>query len=541
MSSLAEFKLSVVGKDEYMIDKFHIKTRRMLSFDKSELDLIEESEYTLVDAGKVRIDGVPNDTVLKTMKLLFPPPEVMELSNANDLVVDAKMEMPGLRDYQVDTVGKMLAAKKMIVALDMGLGKTRCLITAMKLSGATKILVVSPASLKSNWIAELTEVWSEASVVEIKTAKNADLIGTATVTIVSYALSVSLVEKLSAAQFQIVGADEAHALKHASSKRAKAFLSITRQSSYIYLLTGTPAQKHCDLYNLLRLLDRVNFKSFFHYQDKRRESTSALYYAERYCDPQVVYGRVKTFDFKRNIRSEELHHITRNMIVRLRKTDVLNLPPLIREHVVVGTVTKKQGAELAEGLSLMDDLPKNQKDMKLLELTRLTADWKRLFVAAYLGEFFADNEDATGIVIFCVHRTMQEAIIEALEKKNVSHVFINGDVKMSERDDRLEAFKKGEVRVAVLTLFTCSTGLNLQSSCHTIYTELTFDSIVVEQSESRSHRMGQENTVVLEYLILEGSTDSMVWRSLCNKHECATQVLDGKKEFVKISNKRKNI
>jgi SWI/SNF-related matrix-associated actin-dependent regulator 1 of chromatin subfamily A len=53
------------------------------------------------------------------------------------------------------SIEKLLANDKFILADDMGLGKTTSSIIASLESGAKKILIICPASLKINWKREV--------------------------------------------------------------------------------------------------------------------------------------------------------------------------------------------------------------------------------------------------------------------------------------------------------------------------------------------------------------------------------------------------
>jgi SNF2 family DNA or RNA helicase len=65
--------------------------------------------------------------------------------------------------HQKEAIEKLVRNKKFILADDMGLGKTTATIIAALETGAKKILIVCPASLKINWQREI-ENYSDRSV-----------------------------------------------------------------------------------------------------------------------------------------------------------------------------------------------------------------------------------------------------------------------------------------------------------------------------------------------------------------------------------------
>ena len=39
----------------------------------------------------------------------------------------------------------------------------------------------------------------------------------------------------------------------------------------------------------------------------------------------------------------------------------------------------------------------------------------------------------------------------------------------------------------------------------------------MEQAEDRIHRIGQKNSVLIQYLVAKGTIDEVLWRMICNK------------------------
>lgn len=60
-------------------------------------------------------------------------------------------------------------------------------------------------------------------------------------------------------------------------------------------------------------------------------------------------------------------------------------------------------------------------------------------------------------------------------------------------------------------------GITLTAADHIIFSELHWTPGVMEQAEDRVHRIGQENSVLVQYLVAKGTIDEVLWRMLCNK------------------------
>lgn len=493
------------------------------------------------------------DTVL-TAQTVADDWTVINNTNVQDVVTMTNLK---LKDYQSETITFALQNKRVILSLEMGLGKTLCSIViasvlqkqlAIKHPNDTfRALVVCPASLRNNWCNEIAKFCSNLSTVAITSGKQLHLVGTVNITIIGYALMAAHIDMLARqSKYHLVVADEAHAVKHAKSKRAKAFTRLTKVTPRVVLLTGTPAQRHSSMWNLLKQLDPVLFQHFHHYQPKlvkHSASTASgkLYFGERYCVPNVTYvsrGR-QTVVFGQSRRHDELRFITTKRCIRFTK-DKLDLPPLSVENIVIGglgkRLAKKFNVELARIRSMRDSVGSKAADAALMSIVRKTSALKIPFVTKYIDDTIVkdiqdeddDVRDPPIYIVFTATLNMQAALAELLEQRNVPFIMINGDVSMTVRPDLLNKLSTGKARIGLLSLQTCSTGLNLTFASMTIFAELCFDSILLEQATCRTHRIGQTaDRVVLRYLQLDGSTDALVWQNLRNKSRTSSMLLDG--------------
>ena len=58
-------------------------------------------------------------------------------------------------EHQKEAIEKLAGSKRFILADDMGLGKTTSTIIAALETGAKKVLIICPATLKVNWMREI--------------------------------------------------------------------------------------------------------------------------------------------------------------------------------------------------------------------------------------------------------------------------------------------------------------------------------------------------------------------------------------------------
>jgi SNF2 family DNA or RNA helicase len=409
-----------------------------------------------------------------------------------------------LHSYQEDALGFAEHRKRTMLALDCGLGKTHIGIAYMLLH--LPAMVVCPASLKENWLEHILS-YAPSAIDQI--------------TIVSYNKMTAL------PGIQCVVADEAHYLKHETSQRSKLFADLLTHCPRALLMTGTPAQRNTDLFHLLKLLDPIHFRHFYHYE--RTKLPDQLYFAERYCKPQPVWigGTRHGFKFTTNRNSEELALICEHYMLRMKKEDVVQLPHLTREGVLVGKTTdpKYFKDKWDEIETIRETKGSRLADVEMLALCRETSHLKMPYVGPYLSEWISKHPSEK-VIVFYHHQDIGNQIVGQLPL-GVGHIRIDGKTTMKKRVKLLQTFKEDPGCVAgVLSMCATSTGLNLQFCTKIIFVELTFLSVHHTQAEARIHRIGQQHAVSVDYLILDGTTDNLLWRALLAKRHTEKVLFD---------------
>ena len=171
-----------------------------------------------------------------------------------------------LKPYQPEAVDKMVERGKVLVAYEMGLGKTCMTIAAIeKLRDDGKVkrptLVIALASLKYQWQSEIKK-FSDATTIVIDGSKKTreDQYFEACHTdyvITNYEQIVNDWDILSSIEFGAIVCDEATAIKGFRSKRTKKVKEIATTIPYRFALTGTPIEngKPEELYSIMQFVE----------------------------------------------------------------------------------------------------------------------------------------------------------------------------------------------------------------------------------------------------------------------------------------------
>ena len=151
-----------------------------------------------------------------------------------------------LKPYQVEAVNKMVASKKVLVAYEMGLGKTPMTIAAIEKLNPSLTLVLCLASLKYQWQKEIAKFSDSTSIVidgtpkqrfeQYKEAANHKYI------IMNYEQVLNDWETIKSFNISAMVCDEATAIKGFRAKRAKRVKELAKKVAIKFALTGTPIE-----------------------------------------------------------------------------------------------------------------------------------------------------------------------------------------------------------------------------------------------------------------------------------------------------------
>ena len=223
---------SYFGK-KLMEDKMYTKEPKEIYVEK----LLVEKDKSYHIWGKI----FSGDT---TYDFWMPKSAIIKDNEVKNIVIDYskyKHRMP--MTHQLEAIEKLVGNKKFILADDMGLGKTTATIIAALETGAKKILVVCPASLKINWQREI-ENYSDRPVY---IAEGKKFSGQHDFVIINYDILKNFhdIKKkddsiILKSKFDLVIMDEAHMISNPQANRTKIVNDIISKIERVWLLSGTP-------------------------------------------------------------------------------------------------------------------------------------------------------------------------------------------------------------------------------------------------------------------------------------------------------------
>ena len=171
-----------------------------------------------------------------------------------------------LKPYQTDAVVKMVAKKRILVAYEMGLGKTPmtiCAIEELRDTGelSAPTLVLCLASLKYQWQKEVAKFTTRTAIVIDGTPKQRQeqytQLGKHGYVVMNYEQVVNDWDIIKNIPFGAIVCDEATAIKGFRAKRAKKVKELAKKVPIKFALTGTPIEngRPEELYSIMQFVD----------------------------------------------------------------------------------------------------------------------------------------------------------------------------------------------------------------------------------------------------------------------------------------------
>ena len=443
--------------------------------------------------------------------------------------------------YQREGMLHLAFTERALLADEMGLGKTIQAIAACallhRLGQARRVLVVTPASLKSEWEEQIQKFTGLPYQVVFgpRRQRLKDYADPPFFTIVNYeqmlADSLDVNERL---RPDIVVLDEAQRIKNWNTKTAQAVKRLC--SRYAFVLTGTPIENRID--ELQSLMDFLN-----------PEVLGPLFRFNREYYTLDDRGRPMGY---RNL--DKLHERVAPVMIRRRKSDVeTELPGRTdRNHLV--EMNPAQWDAYADHKFTADRLlaearrrPLRKREMEILQLKlaqmRMTCDTNFILdredrtspKLPELEQVFEDcRENDAKIIVFSEWERMLQLVRDLCRRLKLGHAWHTGSVPQRKRRGEINAFKTDPDCRVFLSTDSGSTGLNLQVASVVVNCDLPWNPAKLEQRIARAWRKHQSRPVTVINLIARGTIEHQMLDTLANKQALADGVLDRLGDLSKI-------
>lgn len=398
--------------------------------------------------------------------------------------------------------------RNVLLADDCGLGKTLMAIEALKQLKTENALVICPLGVRRTWFKVIQNQYPGAFIKELQSVHSFPDVKA--INIVNYDIvwRKPLVERLKL-HWKVLICDESHYLKNIESKRTKALLGrdgLYSRCEYRWMMTGTPIlNRPIELYAILRSLCPEKMGDFRDYYK----------YAYKFCA-----AHRDTFGFNTDGASNlpELAQILGPFMLRRMKEDVLaQLPPIQYEKIYL------------DPTDMLVDLTNKEKR---LEETPEVKSIRRSIGILKIKPAILHIEDLLltkdKIVAFTWHKDVAHGLKDHFKTRAV--VF-TGEENVAEKETAKAAFiSSPDVQVFIGQLETAGIGIDgLQEVCDCcVFVEMFGVPGKIKQAVDRLRRIGQDRSVLAQFLIVEDSVDEKIVDTLIDKSKNIKIILNEK-------------
>ena len=436
-----------------------------------------------------------------------------------------------LLPYQLDGIAFAVGAGRAVIADDMGLGKTIQGIGVAELlsrdADISKILVICPASLKSQWRLEIKRFSDRSCQLVIGSAEEraGQYDSACFFTVCNYEQVLRDILSIEKVKWDLIILDEGQRIKNWETKTSRMVKAL--KSPFALVLSGTPLENRLDdLYSVVEFID-----------DRRLGPAFRFFNRYRVTDERGKLLGYKNLDELRKKLKPVLLRRTRKMVLKElppRTTEIMRIPPTDEQleihnghkRIVQTIITKKYLTEM--------DILRLQKALLMCRMaanSTFLVDKQPPGFSSKLGELddllgqLMDEEDRK-IILFSEWTTMLNLIEPFLERRQLNYVRLDGSIPQKKRQGLIHQFGKDPHCKLFVATNAASTGLNLQAANTVINVDLPWNPAVLEQRISRVHRMGQKRPVQVFIMVTEGTLEESLLGTLAAKHELALAVLD---------------
>ncbi|HET8828520.1 MAG TPA: DEAD/DEAH box helicase [Pelobium sp.] len=440
-----------------------------------------------------------------------------------------------------------------VIADDMGLGKTLQVITTLLkykedgLLNETKVLVVAPTGLITNWKAEI-EKFAPSLKSKIYHGPNRKFEKDEEFDIVisSYGIVRSDAKSLKKMKWHTLVIDEAQNIKNINTEQTKAIKSIG--AGNFIAMSGTPVENR--LSELWSIMDYSN----------RGILGNVKEFDENFGNPIEQFNDVAVAD--------KLKKVTAPFMMRRLKSDksiISDLPDkieidsfstLAKAQVSLYEKTLEESLKAIEAIETTDNKLLFVRQGLVLQLilalkqicNHPTQFLKNNILDASLSgklELLFDKLDSIvesneKVLIFTQFTEMGNLLKHFItERYQEEPLFYHGGCTLKQRKEMVDGFQNNRAdKIFILSLKSAGTGLNLTAANHVIHYDLWWNPAVEAQATDRAYRIGQKNNVMVHRFITKNTFEEKINEMIQKKKVLAEMTVNTGENWIgNLSNK----
>jgi SNF2 family DNA or RNA helicase len=418
-----------------------------------------------------------------------------------------------------------------------GTGKTASVIWAadylLKQKRIRRVLVICPVSIMgSAWRGDLFRFAMHRTFQiahSSRSEKRKEIIaGDAEFVIINYdGLDIVSDEIINSGDFDLIVVDEANAYKNVQTRRWKTLAKIITPSTWVWMLTGTPAsQEPSDAYGLAKIVNPSGVPKFQGaFRDKVMTQLTRFKWVPKPDATETVFNALQPairFSKEECLDLPEMMYATR--IVPLTKQQSKYYETLKQQQLIVAAGEEISAPTAAVNLSKL--LQRSGGAVYSDDKSVVEFDCSNRLQA--LKEVI--DEASHKVLVFVPYTHSLLMVAEWLRKQKYTVEIINGAVTPNKRTEIFNTFQTTpNPRVLVIQPQAASHGVTLHAANVVVYWSPVMSVETYLQANARVHRAGQVNKVTIVHLQGSG-VESKMYKMLQGKVDTHQRLVDLYKE-----------
>ncbi|MDR0990944.1 MAG: DEAD/DEAH box helicase [Propionibacteriaceae bacterium] len=426
-----------------------------------------------------------------------------------------------------------------VLADDMGLGKTVQALALMaqvveQTPNQPPFLVLAPASVIGNWAAEAARFTPNLRlklrpVTDAKADhKLAEVAQTADVIVTSYTIFRLDYAAFASCDWSGLFLDEAQFVKNPKTKTSEQARLLS--APFKLAITGTPMENNLvELWSLLAITAPGLYPSAGRFREdyikpitaagKARHQVTSTAEDEADRLAEIDAGRQRLTQLQRRLKPLLLRRTKEQVTPELppRLEQILEVELVPRHRHLYDTFLQRERSRL---LGLLDDYQSNRflifRSLTLLRRMALDAslidDQYAHVPSAKLDTLF---EQLTEIIagghralVFSQFTTFLKKAAARCDQHQIAYSYLDGSTRR--RTQVIDQFKQGDNPVFLISLKAGGFGLNLTEADYVFLLDPWWNPATENQAIDRTHRIGQDRTVMVMRLVSTGTIEEKV-------------------------------
>ncbi|MCA9970565.1 MAG: DEAD/DEAH box helicase, partial [Anaerolineales bacterium] len=343
--------------------------------------------------------------------------------------------------------------------------------------------------------------------------------------VTTYATATNDVAELSKVPFLYLVLDEATSIKNPDTKRTQAVKALN--AAHRLALSGTPVENRpAELWSIFDFLMRGHLGKYGTFVRLFEERIGA---GDRAASEKLG-RRIRPFLLRRT-----KDEVARDLPDKIEMDEWCGLSPeqeqlygALQETVKQLRTALQRGEQVSYTTNI---LPVLTKLKQICDHPALVSgekvkepghgrsekfDW----IVAKIDEIHASGEQ---VVVFSHFLGMLDLLETVLRRKGMSYIRIDGST--TRRQAVIDRFNAGQAGVAICSVQAAGYGINMTAANHVIHADRWWNPAVEDQATDRVHRIGQDKTVYVYRIMVEGTLEERIDRLLMRKRGMADQIV----------------